>query len=124
MSRPSSSTLPSSGRSKPAIIRSVVVFPQPEAPSREKNSPLSMSRSMPATAVVEPNRLTTRFSRTAPPPSRSLLRCPGWLTPSACHCVGEPAEVRDESVHVVVSVLDRDEPLLDLAPRRQEHPTV
>ena len=32
---------PASGRSKPAIIRSVVVFPQPDGPSSEKNSPLA-----------------------------------------------------------------------------------
>ena len=30
---------PSSGTSKPAIIRSVVVLPQPLGPSSEKNSP-------------------------------------------------------------------------------------
>ena len=38
-STPSSRIAPSSGRSKPAIIRSVVVLPQPEGPSTVKNSP-------------------------------------------------------------------------------------
>ena len=38
-SRPSSSTSPSSGRSKPAISRSVVVLPEPDGPSSVKNSP-------------------------------------------------------------------------------------
>ena len=33
------------GSSKPAIIRSVVVLPQPEGPSIEKNSPRSMAKS-------------------------------------------------------------------------------
>ena len=32
----------------PAIIRSVVVLPEPDGPSSEKNSPRPMSRSMPA----------------------------------------------------------------------------
>ena len=38
-SSPSSVTVPEVGSSKPAIIRSVVVLPQPEGPSSEKNSP-------------------------------------------------------------------------------------
>ncbi len=37
---PPSSTVPASGRSKPAISRSVVVLPEPEGPSSVKNSPL------------------------------------------------------------------------------------
>ena len=43
---------PSLGCSKPATIRSVVVLPQPEGPSSEKNSPGSISRSRPLTATV------------------------------------------------------------------------
>ena len=38
-SSPSSRTRPASGSSKPAIMRSVVVLPQPLGPSIEKNSP-------------------------------------------------------------------------------------
>ena len=38
-STPSSSTRPDVGCSKPAISRNIVVLPQPEGPSREKNSP-------------------------------------------------------------------------------------
>ena len=38
----SSSTVPVSGSSKPAIIRRVVVFPEPEGPSRVKNSPVDL----------------------------------------------------------------------------------
>ena len=37
---------PSVGLSKPAIIRSVVVFPQPEGPRKVTNSPLLTSRSV------------------------------------------------------------------------------
>ncbi len=39
MSLPSSRIPPSVGCSNPAIIRSVVVLPQPDGPSIEKNSP-------------------------------------------------------------------------------------
>ena len=39
-------TSPSSGVSNPAMIRRVVVFPQPEGPSRVTNSFLWMSRSI------------------------------------------------------------------------------
>ena len=41
MSLPSTSTRPASGRSKPATSRSAVVFPQPDGPSSERNSPCS-----------------------------------------------------------------------------------
>src|SRR5215831_2564316 len=46
---PCSRITPWVGSSKPAIIRMVVVLPQPDGPSREKNSPSRMSRSIPAT---------------------------------------------------------------------------
>src|SRR2546429_309293 len=39
MAVPPMATSPSSGSSKPPIIRSVVVLPQPLGPSREMNSP-------------------------------------------------------------------------------------
>ena len=64
-SAPPSSILPSSGRSKPAIMRSVVVLPEPDGPSIVKNSPRAMSRSTPSTAATSPYRFrrpTTRMS--------------------------------------------------------------
>ena len=48
-----------SGISNPAIIRSVVVFPQPLGPSSEKNSPSRIPRSTSWTALGLPNRLLT-----------------------------------------------------------------
>src|SRR3954468_15844189 len=124
MSTPSRRMRPSSGRSKPAIIRSVVVLPQPDAPSSEKNSPLAMSRSMPSTAVTSPNRFTTPSTRIAPPLG-GFSGCDGRpLMPSACHRSGQASEVRDEPVDIGVGVLHRDQPLLDLAPRRQEDAAV
>ena len=64
-SRPPSSTEPESGRSKPAIMRSTVVLPEPDGPSSEKNSPSSITRSMSATATTGPNVLRTCCSSTA-----------------------------------------------------------
>ncbi len=44
-SSPSSRMRPEVGSSSPAIMRSVVVLPQPEGPSRQKNSPSSTTKS-------------------------------------------------------------------------------
>ena len=52
MSVPAISTFPLSGMSRPAIIRSSVVLPQPELPSSEKNSPSAMSRLTRSSATV------------------------------------------------------------------------
>src|SRR2546426_4109220 len=45
---------PDVGRSSPAIIRSSVVFPEPEDPSRTRNSPSRIERSTPSTAWRSP----------------------------------------------------------------------
>src|SRR2546428_11587513 len=66
MSCPSSTILPSVGCSKPAISRSVVVFPQPEGPRREKNSPPGMSSVIPSTAATSAKRFTRSTSSTWP----------------------------------------------------------
>ncbi len=50
---------PASGCSKPAIIRSVVVLPQPDGPSIEKNSPPRMVNETSLTATTSPKRLVT-----------------------------------------------------------------
>jgi len=49
---------PSVGSSKPASMRRVVVLPQPEGPSSDRNSPGSTSMSMPSTAATLPKRFT------------------------------------------------------------------
>src|SRR3954467_8202836 len=51
--------------SRPAIIRQVVVFPQPDGPTRIQNSRSRTVRSMPATTSVSPKRLTTRSRTTS-----------------------------------------------------------
>src|SRR6187401_2570427 len=46
-------------------MRRVVVLPEPDGPSIEKNSPSAMSRSTPETASTSPKRLITPSNRTA-----------------------------------------------------------
>src|ERR1044072_497897 len=56
---PSISNPPEGGRSEPARRRSSVVLPQPEGPSREKNSPRRMSKETSSTALTGPKCLET-----------------------------------------------------------------
>src|SRR5262249_28194436 len=51
MSLPPSVIVPAEGVSSPATIRSVVVLPHPDGPSRAKNEPVGTSRSSDLTAV-------------------------------------------------------------------------
>ena len=51
---PSISMLPALGGMKPAIMRRVVVLPQPEGPSRDTNSPLASSSEKSDTASKAP----------------------------------------------------------------------
>ena len=64
-SSPLSSMRPEVGASKPPIIRRVVVLPQPDGPSRLKNSPVWTSRLMWSTTTASPYRLTTSTSLTS-----------------------------------------------------------
>ena len=62
MSLPPTWTRPESGSSKPAIMRKDVVLPQPDGPSREKNSPAAMSSVTPSTATTRPSKVLVTFS--------------------------------------------------------------
>src|SRR5882757_20601 len=62
MSLPPTWTRPESGSSKPAIMRSDVVLPQPDGPSSEKNSPAAMSSVTPSTATTLPSKVLVTFS--------------------------------------------------------------
>src|SRR6185312_10491041 len=68
-SRPPIRSSPSSGCSKPAIIRSEVVLPQPDGPSSERNSPLCTRRLTAFTAVSEPKRFVIARNSTSTSPS-------------------------------------------------------
>src|SRR5688500_15466029 len=55
--RPPKRISPASGRSKPAIMRSVVVLPHPEPPTSATSSAGAMSRESASTARLPPKRL-------------------------------------------------------------------
>ena len=60
--------LPEVGSSSPAIMRSVVVLPQPDGPSMTKNSPSATVKFESCTATKSPNalcRFSTRISAIA-----------------------------------------------------------
>ena len=69
MALPSTVMLPESGYSKPAIIRSVVVLPQPDGPRNETNSPRSAESTKSSTAAKAPNDFLTWSS------SRNPIAC-------------------------------------------------
>src|SRR5438094_2190296 len=60
--RPAISTSPLVGASSPAIIRRVVVLPQPEGPSRQTTSPAPTVRSTSSTATSRWKRLVSERS--------------------------------------------------------------
>ena len=62
MSRPSIVISPAVGFSNPAIIRSVVVLPQPDGPRNDTNSPFSTARLKSMTAATSPNSFCTPVS--------------------------------------------------------------
>src|SRR6266516_6495267 len=76
---PCSRITPWVGSSKPAIIRIVVVLPQPDGPSREKNSPSRMSRSIPATAVITSPRAWNSLTTPASSIAGTAAFCPAQL---------------------------------------------
>jgi hypothetical protein len=57
--RLSISIVPALGEMKPAIMRRVVVLPQPDGPSSDTNSPVSSASEKSSTAVNGPNVLET-----------------------------------------------------------------
>jgi hypothetical protein len=61
---PSISMVPVAGGMKPAIMRKVVVLPQPDGPSSETNSPLAISSEKSSTALKLP-KLLPMFLRTS-----------------------------------------------------------
>src|SRR5438093_889224 len=96
--RSSNRISPASGRSKPAIRRSVVVLPQPEPPTRETSSPRLISRQSPSTAIDPPKRLVrpARLMRT----SAGELLEPALDEPVLVGRVARLREIGIDQVHV------------------------
>src|SRR3954471_9782837 len=63
---------PPEGSSKPPIIRSVVVFPQPDGPSMAKKLPRSISSDRSSTATTSSKRFVTRSMVTSADTSADL----------------------------------------------------
>src|SRR5687768_13506903 len=92
-SRPWRTTRPESGRSSPAMMRRMVVLPDPEAPSSTSASPCptskltSSSTRAPLKLLLTPRTLAAATSATrvgssprAPPPVSSSAICSGRVT--------------------------------------------
>src|SRR5688572_9156388 len=76
-SSPSSRICPAVGSSSPAIMRKVVVFPQPDGPSMTKNSPSRMVKEEFRTAMKSPKLLLRlRISISAMIGPRPFSPCP------------------------------------------------
>src|SRR3984957_16714500 len=95
-SLPPSSIRPASGRSKPAISRSKVVFPDPDGPSKVKNSPAAMVSSTPPRATTSPYRFFRPATWTA------AAAAPGY--PAAAGCTGPGTVI----IRLVVPRFSRD----------------
>src|SRR5215831_8518335 len=84
--------VPAVGFSSPAIIRSAVVLPHPDEPTRIMNSPSSMSSDRSSTATAPPGKTFVTPSSTTPGisgPANSLL------DPRECDRPDKPA-LRDQ----------------------------
>src|SRR5262245_58353755 len=81
MSLPSSNTCPADGDSKPAIRRRLVVLPQPDGPSKVKNSPGATSRSTVSSPTTSPKRLDTLSNCTTGLSAITHLRWLGRVHP-------------------------------------------
>src|ERR1051325_7930303 len=81
------SIVPASGFSSPAIMRKVVVFPQPDGPSSPKNSPCATSSDTSATARVVPKLREIFFSE-----RKAILRI--------ANCQFPIADLKDTAVQI------------------------
>src|SRR5881397_1526450 len=96
--KPSKRISPLSGVSKPAIIRSVVVLPQPEPPTSETSSPGWMSSDSPSTAVAPAKRLrTSRRTMFIASSAREFLQP---LLDEPILLLGRPHEVERDELEV------------------------
>src|SRR3954447_9223186 len=86
---------PAVGCSRPATIRSVVVLPHPEGPSKAKNDPEGTVRSRLSTARNVPKRLVRPRSRRsdppdAPPPAEMVTGCSVIAMSTSDECLERP----------------------------------
>src|SRR5215470_8566142 len=133
-------TSPEDARSRPAAIRRTVVFPDPEGPTRTRNSPSATTRFRSSTATVPPGNALRRLWNSSsaisasvpsrdhvPVPERALLRDPplGRIVdvddPEPLLVAPLPLEVVEQRPHVVAAYVDSLSPrLLDGSDMRAE----
>src|SRR3954469_25382337 len=90
MSTPSTVIVPAVGCSKPAIIRRVVVLPQPDGPRNDTNSPFWAARLKSSTATFWANRFWTPVS------SRNVMDgCPPSSSSRATNFDPDPGSATD-----------------------------
>src|SRR5580658_7216780 len=98
--RPSTVTAPSDAVSKPAMMRSKVDLPQPEAPMRQMNWPRSMARviGLSATTVSPPTSKRLVTPTTSSMAGSAMLRTPAQQAVVEHHHqpVGEEAGEADD----------------------------
>src|SRR5436309_785825 len=85
--RPTTSTVPASGRTAPRHISRVVVLPAPFGPSRATRSPSRTVRSTRSTARPRRYRFTSPLATSTLVTGRSLMRPVSQATPAARHRV-------------------------------------
>src|SRR5262249_47939182 len=85
---------PSSGRSRPATLRSVVVLPQPDGPSSVKKLPGLTSKLTPASASTPPSRVLKDFFKFATRIISNLLQAE-----AAAYAPGDQAHHRNQNDH-------------------------
>src|SRR5438034_1957150 len=93
MSLPSTVIVPPVGRSKPAIIRRVVVLPQPDGPRKDTNSPRATSRLKSSTAATPPGKSFWTWVKV-----RNAIRSADLLASAGDGHAGPPATA-DEGDH-------------------------
>ena len=85
MSLPSNSTLPpASGNSSPAMMRSMVVFPQPDGPSSTSVSPRAMSSVAGSSARVPSANVLPHASIRTDAPCPAVHHLPCSLSANIC----------------------------------------
>src|SRR5688572_13082298 len=95
---------PASGLSRPASSLRVVVLPQPEGPSREKNSPRAIAKETSCTAGAEPKDLLTPRNSAIGDSARLMVEnTPDWTPPGVAPTFGNnppgPRHAATRSTH-------------------------
>ena len=89
------------GRSRPAIIRAIVVFPEPDSPTMASDRPGRRPKETSSTATSSPNSLRSPVASRTGAPLVSAIGCRLELAPQLARAgaAGHPAVQLDEAGH-------------------------